>query len=52
MFRLVTLGAVTTVALALVGASLGSGRSAVARSEPFVTHGVVVGDVTNDSAVV
>ena len=52
MSRLVTLGAVTTVALALVGASLASGRSAAARSEPIVTHGVVVGDVTDDSAVV
>lgn len=51
MTRIVALGAVTTVALALVGAGLGSGGSVVAREEPVVTHGVVVGDVTARSAV-
>jgi alkaline phosphatase D len=50
--RIVAVGAVTTVALALVGAGLGSGRSVAAQDEPVVTHGIVVGDVTADSAVV
>jgi alkaline phosphatase D len=45
------IGAVCSIALVLVPGSLGSGGASAA-SEPVVTHGVVVGDVTASSAVV
>ena len=51
MPRLAAIGATGSIALVLVGGSLGSGAPAV-QTEPVVTHGVVVGDVTAGSAVV
>ena len=51
MPRIGAIGAIGSIALVLVAGSLGSGTSA-AESEPVVTHGVVVGDVTASSAVV
>jgi alkaline phosphatase D len=50
--RTVALGAITMLALALVGTTLGSERSGAAPADPVVTHGVVVGDVTARSAIV
>ena len=52
MRKIVALVAVTLSVFTLLGATLGSGRAVAARSEPFVTHGIVVGDVTASSAVV
>ena len=51
MFKTVALGATALAALALAGGSLGSRESRAGGSGPAVTHGVVVGDVTDASAV-
>jgi alkaline phosphatase D len=50
--RPVALAAITMLALAFAGSMLGSGSSSAAHDAPVVTHGVVVGDVTDDSAVI
>ena len=51
MSRTVALGTAAVAALAFAGGSLGSEQSRAGQGGPAATHGVVVGDVTDTSAV-